>query len=290
VNRKDALQPGTLPSDADMDALRGTAAPQLGTGRAGGSFPLNHSTPMITLLLQFEGHTLREVTFGGMPLTIGRTPDNDIQIDNLAVSTHHAQVEYGDDQLMVEDLGSLNGTFVNNQRVQKSPLRHGDTITVGKHQILVRISGSLTETAIYQEGPKKVLVPKVSETVVLDTKKSREIAQQAAKAPDAAAIPSPPRARVGRLVVLSGKTDQDSYQLSSKLTVIGKSEMASVRLKGWFKPKAAATINRREDGYYISRADRVPVVNGQPATKLTKLIEGDTIEVAGVKFSFVYSD
>jgi pSer/pThr/pTyr-binding forkhead associated (FHA) protein len=245
---------------------------------------------MIMLILQFEGHTLREITFGGMPLTIGRTPDNDIQIDNLAVSTHHAQVEFGEDQLMVEDLGSLNGIFVNNQRVQKSPLRHGDTITIGKHQILVRITGSMTETAIYKEGPKKVLVPKVDETMVLDTKKRREMIQQAVQPKDGAPLPTPPRARVGRLVVLSGKTDQDSYALSSKLTVIGKSEMASVRLKGWFKPKAAVTINKRDDGYYISRADRVPVVNGQPATKITKLMEGDTIEVCGVKFSFVYSD
>jgi hypothetical protein len=161
---------------------------------------------------------------------------------------------------------------------------------IGKHQIMVRITGSLTETAIYKEGPKKVFVPKVSETVVLDTKKSREIAQQAVKAHEATAVPTPPRARVARLVVLHGKTDQDSYALSSKLTVIGKSEMASVRLKGWFKPRAAATINKRDDGYYISRADRVPTVNGQQATKITKLNEGDTIEVCGVRFNFVYSD
>jgi hypothetical protein len=103
-------------------------------------------------------------------------------------------------------------------------------------------------------------------------------------------VPIPVRARVGRLVVLRGKTDLDSYLLSSKLTVIGKSTMASVRLKGWFKPKAAATINKREDGYYISQADRIPKVNGQAVTRLTKLNEGDTIEVAGVKFSFLYSD
>jgi hypothetical protein len=92
------------------------------------------------------------------------------------------------------------------------------------------------------------------------------------------------------LIVLKGKTDQDSYVLSSKLTVIGKSEMASVRLKGWFAPKAAAQINKREDGYYISMAGRIPKVNGQPIGGLTMLHEGDTIEVAGVKFSFVYSD
>jgi len=246
---------------------------------------------MINLILSFEAHVLREIPFSGQPLTIGRTPDNDIQIDNLAVSTHHAKIEFGADQLMIEDLNSLNGTFVNKQRVQKSALRHGDTVTIGKHEILVRLSGDSAETLLLpRDAPKKILVPKVEETMVLDTKRQREMIQQAAQPKDSAPVPIPVRARVGRLVVLRGKTDLDSYLLSSKLTVIGKSNMASVRLKGWFAPKAAATINKREDGYYISQADRIPKVNGQPVTKLTKLNEGDTIEVAGVKFSFLYTE
>jgi pSer/pThr/pTyr-binding forkhead associated (FHA) protein len=246
---------------------------------------------MINLILSFEAHVLREIPFSGQPLTIGRTPDNDIQIDNLAVSTHHAKIEFGADQLMIEDLNSLNGTFVNHQRVQKSALRHGDTVTIGKHEILVRLSGDSAETLLLpSDAPKKFLVPKVEETMVLDTKRQREMIQQAALPRESASVPIPARARLGRLVVLGGRTDQSEYHLSSKLTVIGKSKMASVRLKGWFKPKAAATINKREDGYYISQADRIPKVNGQPVTKLTRLNEGDTIEVAGVKFNFAYSE
>ena len=98
---------------------------------------------------------MREIPFSGQPLTIGRTPDNDIQIDNLAVSTHHAKIEFGAEQLMIEDLESLNGTFVNKQRVQKSPLRHGDTVTIGKHEILVRLSGDSAETLLLpSDAPK----------------------------------------------------------------------------------------------------------------------------------------
>ncbi|MCL4523646.1 MAG: FHA domain-containing protein [Acidobacteria bacterium] len=246
---------------------------------------------MIKLILTFENHALREINFSGQPLTIGRTPDNDIQIDNLAVSTHHAKIEFGADQLVIEDLSSLNGTFVNGKRVQQSALRHGDSITIGKHEILVRLSGDSSETLVLpQDAPKKFLVPKVEETMVLDTKKRRDMLQQAAKAPEAAPVPVPVRARIGKLVVLRGNTDAPEYLLSSKLTVIGKSQMASVRLKGWFKPKAAAQINKREDGYYVSRADRVPKVNGVEIKGITRLNEGDTIEVAGVNFSFLYSD
>ena len=248
---------------------------------------------MIKLILQFENHPLKEVMFAGIPLVIGRTPDNDLPIDNLAVSTHHAHVFYEDKQLWVEDLGSLNGTFLNDQRVQRAALKDGDKITIGKHHVLVEVSGDISSTMVLpMESSKKIPpVPKVEETMVLATKKQREMIEQAVAHPGAAApVPAPARARMGSLVVLRGKTDQNSYLLSSKLTVIGKSEMASVRLKGWFAPRAAAQINKREDGYYISNADRTPKVNGQAIRGLTKLIEGDTIEVAGVKFSFLYTE
>ena len=247
---------------------------------------------MIRLILKFETHDLKEIQFSGQPIIIGRTPDNDLQIDNLAVSTHHAQVFYEDNQLQIEDLKSLNGTFVNNQRIQRIALQNGDTITIGKHQIQVQVSGDITGTMLLPaESSRKIhSVPKVEETMVLATKKQREMIEQAARPHEAAAVPTPVRARMGTLIVLRGKTNQNSYLLSGKLTVIGKSEMASVRLKGWFAPKAAAQINKREDGYYISRADRIPKVNGQPVLGLLKLNESDIIEVSGVKFSFVYSE
>ncbi len=248
---------------------------------------------MIKLVLEFEKHPLKEIMFAGLPVVIGRTPDNDLQIDNLAVSTHHAQVFYEEKQLWVEDMDSLNGTFLNDQRVQRAALKDGDRITIGKHQVAVEVSGDMSATMVLpMEAPRKIQpVPKVEETMVLATKKQREMIEQAIGRPGMAApVPTPMRARMGSLVVLRGKTDQNTYLLSSKLTVIGKSEMASVRLKGWFAPRAAAQINKRDDGYYISTADRTPKVNGSPIRGLTKLVEGDTIEVAGVKFSFLLTE
>jgi hypothetical protein len=251
---------------------------------------------MIKLILQYESHPLKEVMFAGIPLVIGRTPDNDLQIDNLAVSTHHAHVFYEENQLWVEDLSSLNGTFLNDQRVQRAALKNGDKITIGKHHVAVEVSGDISATMVLpMDSPKKIpAVPKVEETMVLATKKQREMVEQAVTRPGSTAAPAQaptsPRARMGSLVVLRGKTDQSTYLLSSKLTVIGKSDMASVRLKGWFAPKAAAQINKRDDGYYISTADRIPKVNGSPIRGMTKLHEGDTIEVAGVKFSFLFTE
>ncbi len=67
--------------------------------------------------------------------------------------------------------------------------------------------------------------------------------------------------------------------------------MATVKLKGWFAPKAAAQINRRDDhSYYIGAADKVPSVNGQPITQPTKLSSGDIIDSRRLQLEFVYRD
>ena len=93
------------------------------------------------------------------------------------------------------------------------------------------------------------------------------------------------------LVVRKGKTDAREYLLNQDLTVIGKSAMATVKLQGWFAPKAAAQINRRGGGtYFIGAASRVPTINGSPTTRPTKLIPGDIIEVAGIELEFQCHD
>jgi len=261
---------------------------------------------MPKLVLKFEEQVLKEIAIGNHPVTIGRGPDNDIHIDNLAVSTHHAKIYQDAGRVIIEDLNSLNGTFMNNQRITKSFLKTGDKVLVGKHHILVEdtISGEAPAAAA-----PKVAAPKISETVVLDTKQRKELlaaalaAQQAAQAggaaPSEAPRPSgtmmsspapPPRAKTGHLVVMSGSTNQPEYSLTGKLVIIGKSDMATIKLTGWFKPKTAAQITKKDDGYYIGAGEKTPSVNGMPISGATKLSEGDIVEVAGVKMSFQLRD
>jgi hypothetical protein len=94
------------------------------------------------------------------------------------------------------------------------------------------------------------------------------------------------------LLVVSGKTDQQQYALLSKYSVIGKSDMASVKLKGWFAPKMAAAITRRDNKYFIAAADQKQQVkvNDQLIHGQKELEVGDMIEVAKVKMTFTYSD
>ena len=254
---------------------------------------------MAKLYLKFEQATLKEASLTQGSFTIGRLPDNSLQIDNLAVSGRHARIYWDIDHYVIEDLGSLNGTWVNGQRIGKATLRNGDRIAIGKHFVEFKDEGlkPLSTAPAAATGPA---TPKLDETVVLDTKKAQDII--AAKAsPVAASGPlglskpaSGPSAkeRVGMLNVLEGRTDQAQYVLTGKMAMIGKSSMATIRLKGFFKPKTAALISRRDNKYFISASgDKIKVkINSEEISGQRELKEGDILEVAGMKAAFSLQD
>jgi hypothetical protein len=88
------------------------------------------------------------------------------------------------------------------------------------------------------------------------------------------------------LHVVRGRTDRKEYVLAAKLTVIGASESASVRLLGWRAPAVAAQINRHKDGYYLSLGDCIPKINGQPIQGSTRLGDGDVVDLGRVRLLF----
>ncbi|MGA8871778.1 MAG: FHA domain-containing protein [Candidatus Acidiferrales bacterium] len=244
---------------------------------------------MSKLILKFENSVLKEVRVGSSEVSIGRSPENSLVIDNPAVSHYHARVFREEGRLMLEDFGSLNGTFVNGQRVKMVTLKPGDSVMVGKHTIVVTESSEPSGLVTWT-GDSRPAAPKINETVMLDTKARREFLEKVAAGGESSQI-APARVKVATLVVRNGKTDRKEYALTDKLTVVGKSAMATVKLKGWFAPKAAAQINRREDNdYYVGAADKVPSVNGQSIAHPTKLASGDVIAVAGIELEFVYRD
>lgn len=250
---------------------------------------------MPKLELRFDNATLAEFPVALEPLSIGRGPDNDVVIDNLAVSTHHARISPELDHYVVEDLQSVNGTFVNGHTVQRKVLRDGDRIGIGKH-LLVFFEYATAQAP--RPAAAKVTAPKLDETFLLDSKQRQQLLKAAteaaaATAPTGTGRPAPRRAQaVGHLQVLHGKTDQSEYSLTAKLTLIGRSPMATIRLRGWFKPKTAGVIVRRDDGYYVgpaSHGTRNVRVNGLPLEKPQLLQEGDLVEVSGVRLVFSLS-
>jgi len=95
----------------------------------------------VKLVLSFQGAMIREYPLDRPVLTIGRHEDNDIVIDHMGVSGRHARVAVYGQSVILTDLQSTNGTFLNGRRVEQGELRPNDWITIGRH-ILTLKAGS----------------------------------------------------------------------------------------------------------------------------------------------------
>ena len=89
------------------------------------------------VVLSSEGKTLGELHLVPGRKVIGRTPDNDLQIDSKFISRHHCQIITGSDGVsVIEDLNSTNGIVIRGKRVRRHTLRDGDVISLGQHEML----------------------------------------------------------------------------------------------------------------------------------------------------------
>jgi hypothetical protein len=210
-------------------------------------------------------------------MTIGRKPENDIQIDNLAVSSHHARIDKTGPDFILTDLQSTNGTFIKDKKIVTHKLKHGDNVRIGKHVILFLTSEKEQEAAT--EPAEKMDMEK---TMMLDTAKQREMLAKA-KAAGAAQ----PAEKIGMLSFLEGPV-QGEIELTKKLTRIGKSENSEIRLSGLMMGATAATISKRPSGYTISFAGGMTKlkVNGEVVKESVPLKDFDTIELGSCKCQF----
>ena len=99
--------------------------------------PQSESTQVVgRILLASEGKTVGERELKPGRLVIGRTSDNDLQIDSKFISRHHCQIVTQQDSCLIEDLNSTNGIFVQSKRVRRHNLNDGDVVQVGQHEIM----------------------------------------------------------------------------------------------------------------------------------------------------------
>lgn len=239
---------------------------------------------MAKLVLKFEDRILREYGVGTC-VTIGRLPDNGIVIDNPTVSSHHARVVQEGDSFFVEDLESTNGTYVNELPISRRTLKDGDVVLIGKHRLQFDRSGTA------QAEDSLPALSGLQDTVYLDTEKHRTLLakiNQVTKRAEAAASAGP-SGRVGVLRVLAGRTDRTEYNLEQRTSLIGTSDEALVRLRGWFKPKVAMAIARNGDGYIATVIDGKTRINSRPERGRHHLKDGDVLEVNGVVMVFAWN-
>lgn len=87
-----------------------------------------------------EGARFALVAAPGESLSIGRSPDSNIFLDDVTVSRKHASVTFADGQWSIDDAGSLNGTYVNKNRVANTKLSDGDEVQIGKYRFVFVLS------------------------------------------------------------------------------------------------------------------------------------------------------
>src|SRR5690348_1174597 len=132
-----------VPADAVDPASTGrfgTAAhrgPELYVGPADtASHETVPDTPLAKLIVVTDGRTIGELPLRTGRTIVGRTPDNDLQIDSRFVSRHHCQIITKPNSCIVEDLNSTNGIMVKSKRVRRHNLNDGDVITIGRHDLI----------------------------------------------------------------------------------------------------------------------------------------------------------
>ena len=91
---------------------------------------------MARLIVEHSSQVLKDYSFGKKSVTVGRSDDNTIALDDLAVSGYHARVDRKGVDYILTDLQSTNGTFLNNTNVVSHRLAHGDRIVMGEHTLL----------------------------------------------------------------------------------------------------------------------------------------------------------
>ena len=224
---------------------------------------------MARLVLHLDGQVLAEYNMSKERYTVGRLPDNDIRIDNAAVSGHHALVINILNDSFLEDLNSTNGTYVNGKIIKKHALQHGDVITVGHHALR------------FVESESDEPADEFEKTMVIGPRDAARLKIPAAAAPAAVAHAYPngtlPKAR---LQVLSGQFAGRELELVKTLTTLGRPGVQ------------VAAITRRADGYYIvhvesSRDGDFPLVNGvATGPQARRLYDNDVVQLAGVKMGF----
>jgi|TARA_B100002003_G_C14032543_1_gene497691 pSer/pThr/pTyr-binding forkhead associated (FHA) protein len=230
---------------------------------------------MDKLVLKFKDKVIKECPITGDQIKIGRDEDNDIVIDNAAVSRHHAKIKRAGDGYVVEDLGSTNGTFVNENRItQQEKLQDGDIVIVGKHSILLESEFKVETQAGADFGG----------TMILDTKQQHELLNKQRKA-----TVTPVEEKQAKLIVVQSG-ERKEYKITKDVTVIGKSHTSDVVLNGLLIPQMVATIKKEGKSFYISGyGGWIQVnVNGRILGKKWKLYPNDTIEVRKVKIIFEY--
>jgi len=232
------------------------------------------------LILKFKDSVISEIPLDQEETTIGRKPENTIHIDNLAVSGKHARVLKIGSKAILEDLGSTNGSFVNDKQVTKHILQHGDSILIGKH-VLTFVN--LEDKPVQQEQPEPEEEDDMDKTMIISPQARSAMAAKDNKKSATSSMP------LAGVQMVAGPQAGKSIDLTASLTSVGKGDNCRIKVKGLTVGKQAAVITRRPTGYHIAHLEGMskPKVNGEAVGEQPRTLkDGDMIELGDTKMEF----
>ena len=205
--------------------------------------------------------------------TIGRSDDNDLQIDNPGVSAHHARVVQEGEAYFIEDTNSTNGTSVNGEPVTRRQLEYGDKISIFKHTLKFSPLDLQLETG--KQASHNTGLADGSGTVEIDVSHLDKILKQQI-----------PEGKVSLLINDKGGR-QRKRPLNKPAFKIGKDPVSDLVIRGWFVPQTIASIDRRADGYYVVPGKGGKVRwNDKRVRNAVKLEGGDILSIHGIEIIF----
>jgi ABC-type multidrug transport system ATPase subunit/pSer/pThr/pTyr-binding forkhead associated (FHA) protein len=244
----------------------------------------------------------------GDEIFIGREPDSTLQIDSPGVSRQHARLTLKNNQYLLEDLGSSNGTFVNGERIlQTWPLKNGDIIGLGKmiqleyQAALPPVSATMIESEL----------PLVGGTIIEEAPQQPLVLTQPAPTPPSAISPTlePQMTMISQdvpvlqkvtppqLTIAIAGQELNTYSLSKTRVTIGRAEDNEIVIESRIVSRHHAYLDRVQDSYLLTvmpEASNPVLFDGRPLTASHKLQHGDILRIGsldpGMMVTMTYID
>ena len=229
-----------------------------------------------------DSKLIEKKKFDRYSVSIGRDVENDITINNLAVSRFHAKIEKEDDRYILKDLGSSNGTFVNGNRIDSAEIIPGDSVLIGKHILTLETSKIHHNDEAFTEG-HTVMVDSSTQDKFLKQMEDQPLEVESSSQPQ---VQYQPPSRGSRIILPGGV----ETPLNSEFFSIGSDPSCDVKVNGLFiKAKHASIIKHGDNQFRIINSGsflKPTKVNG---TKIDQKIlqNGDVIQIGNAKMIFI---
>jgi hypothetical protein len=208
-------------------------------------------------------------------ITVGRSPNVDVTLNNISVSRRHASFERQGNRIILTDLGSRNGTKVNGKTIQQPVLVHPtDVIKIGKFTLVPPQwedeGAEFAEIRLKEDRSRRLgATQRMDETYYFDPKTQKKIR--------------------GKLTRIKGSVEPEELVLSGKTDYsIGKNPQSDMRIKGLFVGNVQFSVQNRHDLWFLNPQPdaKPPTLNNKPITGLTELSPGDILGIGGVQIKF----